>query len=73
MEICKGMNQWKTPSCLPQIPKNEIWGRESRVLSPIFAFWKWGRNSGGQFPTESEFSEEKTFNFRISGAIINFL
>jgi len=35
--------------------------------TPIFAFWKWERYRGGQFRTESEFSEEKTFHFRISG------
>jgi hypothetical protein len=29
------------------------------------------RYSGGQFPTENDFSEEKTFNLKISG--INFI
>jgi len=61
MEIYEVMNQLVTPSCLPQIPKNGIWGRGSQVLSPIFVFWKWGKYRGGQFAIWNEFTPKKHF------------
>jgi len=46
--------------------------RDPLLPPPNSVFWILGEAGGGQFPTESEFSEEKTFHFRISGVKIYF-
>jgi len=60
MEIFDVQNQCRTPSCLPQIPKSEIGGRQEGVPPPFSLF-----ENGGE--TEGVKTSEKTIHFRISG------
>jgi hypothetical protein len=50
MEIYDVLDYLMTPSCLPQIPKIRIWGRDR----------------GGQFYTENDLRREKKLHFRIA-------